>query len=185
MVRHAALLFRGQGYGGTGFREIVERAGAQRGVIYHHFPRGKAELAEEVIAFIDDQVGPAIETVCATADPVTALRLIMAGARMVMVDGDQPPGCPVAAVTLGAGPDDDTLKAAAHEVFNRWQHPFAACLQRNGFPEGQAADLAALLIAGLEGALILCRAAGTDEPLQRVTAALERALADAPAASAV
>lgn len=176
MIRQAALLFRGQGYAATGFREIVEKADTRRGVIYHHFPRGKTELAEEVLVLTDGTVGPAIEMVCANQDPVSAMHAIMAGAKLVMTGGDYPPGCPVAAIALGAGPDDAALLAAARDVFRRWQAPFRDCLHRNGISDPDASNLATLLIAGLEGALVLCRAEGTTEPLDRVAAALEHAL---------
>ncbi|ASF07522.1 LmrA/YxaF family transcription factor [Nocardia brasiliensis] len=105
------------------------------------------------------------------------MHAILAGAKMVMAGGDQPPGCAVAAVTLGAGPDDHTLHEATRAIFRRWQQPFQECLQRNGFDEGDAKNLATLLIAGMEGALVLCRAEGTTEPIDRVAAALEYALA--------
>ncbi|MFD6158265.1 TetR/AcrR family transcriptional regulator [Nocardia sp. NPDC060256] len=176
MIRQAALLFRGQGYAATGFREIVEKAGTHRGVIYHHFPRGKTELGEEVLALTDAAVGPAIEAVCADLDPVSAMRAIMAGAKMVMTGGGYPPGCPIAAIALGAGPEDPALLTAARDVFRRWQHPFQECLRRNGIHEPDATNLATLLIAGLEGALILCRTEGTVDPLDHVAAGLERAL---------
>ncbi|APA98469.1 TetR/AcrR family transcriptional regulator [Nocardia seriolae] len=176
MIRQAAKLFRGQGYAATGFREIVEKAETHRGVIYHHFPRGKAELAEEVVRLVDGTVGPAIEAVCANQEPVSAMRAVLAGAKMVMTGGGQRPGCPIAAVALGAGPGDAELLTATRDVFRQWQVPFRDCLRRNGFEEADATNLATLLIAGLEGALVLCRTEGDTEPLDRVADALERAL---------
>ncbi|MVU78185.1 TetR family transcriptional regulator [Nocardia sp. ET3-3] len=176
MIRQAALLFRARGYAATGFREIVEQAGTHRGVIYHHFPRGKTELAEEVVRLVDGAVGPAIEAVCSNQDPVSAMRAILAGVKMIMTGGEHPPGCAVAAVALGAGPDDAELLTAASDVFRRWQDSYRECLLRNGIPDPDATDLATLLIAGLEGALVLCRTEGTTEPLDRVAAGLERAL---------
>ena len=49
MVRSAAYLFRERGYSGTGFRDVIAHSGAPRGSIYHHFPDGKAQLAEEAV----------------------------------------------------------------------------------------------------------------------------------------
>ncbi|QUQ63180.1 TetR/AcrR family transcriptional regulator [Kutzneria sp. CA-103260] len=176
MIQQAALLFRGSGYAGTGIREVAEAAGAHRGVIYHHFAGGKAELATEVLAYVDSLVGPAIEAVCATEEPVPAMRAILAAAAVVMAGEDHPAGCAVAAVTLGAGPDEPALRSATREIFDRWQQAFRDCLWRNGFSGVAATNLATLLIAGLEGALVLCRAEGTTEPLARVADALEHAL---------
>jgi TetR/AcrR family transcriptional repressor of lmrAB and yxaGH operons len=176
MIQQAALLFRGSGYAGTGIREVAEAAGAHRGVIYHHFAGGKAELATEVLAYVDGLVGPAIEAVCAGQEPVPAMQAILAAAEVVMAGGDHPAGCAVAAVTVGAGPDEQSLRSMTREIFDRWQRAFRDCLLRNGFDTEAATNLATLLIAGLEGALVLCRAEGTTEPLARVAAGLEHAL---------
>ncbi|MFB7719833.1 TetR/AcrR family transcriptional regulator [Nocardia sp. NPDC056100] len=173
MIEQAALLFRGRGYGATGIREIATSAGAHRGVIYHHFPRGKTEVAEEVLAATDATVGAYIESWCTAQQPLSAMRAIIAGAKMIMASGEHPPGCPVAAITIGAGPDDEALREAARAIFERWQHAFRDCLRRNGTPDHEAANIATLLIAGIEGALVLCRAEGSNAPLDRVAAALE------------
>jgi len=45
----AAELFRRQGYAGTGLNQIVAAAQAPFGSLYHHYPGGKQQLAEEVI----------------------------------------------------------------------------------------------------------------------------------------
>ena len=44
-----AELFRRRGYAGTGLKQIVAEANAPFGSLYHHFPAGKQQLAEEVI----------------------------------------------------------------------------------------------------------------------------------------
>ncbi|QIS14950.1 hypothetical protein F5544_35600 [Nocardia arthritidis] len=64
-------------------------------------------------------------------------------------------------------------------IFRRWQGSFRDCLRRNGFDDADATNLAALLLAGLEGGLVLCRTEGGTAPLDQVAAALERALAPA------
>jgi TetR/AcrR family transcriptional repressor of lmrAB and yxaGH operons len=174
MIRQAALLFRGHGYAGTGIREVAEAAGAHRGVIYHHFPGGKTELATEVLTYVDGLVGPAVEAVCAEQEPIPAMRAVLAGAKLVMTGGSHPAGCPVAAITLGA--EDEELRSATREIFGRWRQAFQDCLRRNGFRADEAMSLATLLIAGLEGGLVLCRAEGTTEPLDHVETALEHAL---------
>ncbi|MFG1793208.1 TetR/AcrR family transcriptional regulator [Nocardia sp. NPDC049149] len=173
MIRQAAFLFRGRGYGATGIREIAQQAGAHRGVMYHHFPRGKTEVAEEVLAATDAAVGSYIESWCANQEPIPAMRAIIAGTKMMMAMGEHPPGSPVAAVALGAGPDDQTLRDTADAIYRRWQRAFRDCLRRNGTPDPDAANLATLLIAGIEGALVLCRAEGNNTPLDRLAAALE------------
>jgi AcrR family transcriptional regulator len=49
IVNSSAELFRRQGYTGTGLKQIVAAADAPFGSLYHFFPGGKEQLAEEVI----------------------------------------------------------------------------------------------------------------------------------------
>jgi AcrR family transcriptional regulator len=41
MIDAAKVSYRHHGVTATGFTEVLERAGATRGTIYHHFPGGK------------------------------------------------------------------------------------------------------------------------------------------------
>src|ERR1700693_3676029 len=45
----SAELFRRQGYAGTGLKQVVAQAGAPCGSLYHFFPEGKEQLADEVL----------------------------------------------------------------------------------------------------------------------------------------
>src|SRR3546814_14245285 len=40
-----AKLMSRRGYAGVGLNEIVEKSGAPKGSLYHHFPEGKEQLA--------------------------------------------------------------------------------------------------------------------------------------------
>ena len=48
-IAAAERLFRIQGYTATGLIQILKESGAPKGSFYFHFPRGKAQLAEEAI----------------------------------------------------------------------------------------------------------------------------------------
>ncbi len=69
MIISATELFRENGYSGTGFRDVVAHSGAPRGSIYHHFPGGKTELAEEAVRLAGDVVAARIERAAADGDP--------------------------------------------------------------------------------------------------------------------
>jgi hypothetical protein len=60
-------------------------------------------------------------------------------------------------------------------VLEDWQRTLAAHLKRAGAPARRAAGLATLLLTTLEGAHILCRAAGDIRPFDRAAAALRQA----------
>ena len=48
IVEAGAMLFRRQGWSGTGMKQIAAAAAAPFGSIYHFFPGGKDELSAEV-----------------------------------------------------------------------------------------------------------------------------------------
>lgn len=176
MIERAASLFRERGYAATGVREIAAQAGTNRGVIYHHFPGGKTELATEALAYVDGIVSPAIAAICAELKPASAMHAVMAAAKTHMVDENGRPGCTVAAIALGADSADAKLRDAAERIFRSWQQSFRECLHREGWSEQDATNVATLLMAALEGGLIFSRAEGNTDALDRIARGIEYVL---------
>lgn len=174
MVAAAAALFRERGYDGAGFREVVARAGAARGAIYHHFPGGKAQLGREVVTVVGGEISVQVEEACRSVPPAVAVERLCDLAGHLLVSGPGVAGCPIAAVALSGDDPDGTLRAAAAEVFGRWEHAIANNLRRAGSDREEAAATATLCVAAVEGAVLFCRATGDDRPLRQVRRALVR-----------
>ncbi|EFC86376.1 TetR/AcrR family transcriptional regulator [Parafrankia sp. EUN1f] len=168
MVVAAAELFRERGYDGTGCRDVVARAHAARGAIYHHFPGGKTQIGVDAARWAGDRVAQRIEAACADAAPVDAVRAVLDLAEQILIGGGGPAGCPVAAVALSAEDTDGTLRAVANNAFDRWRTAIAGCLTSDGVAAARAARFAAMTVAAVEGAVVLCRAAGGIEPYRDV-----------------
>ncbi len=90
-------------------------------------------------------------------------------------------GCPVVGVAAESHPEAPELGAAAAAAFERWQSTLARRLHDGGYtgPE-EAEDMAGLIIAALEGATVMARAAGDREPLVRAGRQIARALRGGP-----
>ncbi len=184
MVRGATQLLRERGYTGTGFREVIERTGAPRGSIYHHFPGGKAELAREAVDHAGEVAGAAIDDSLAAGDPIGALRAFVELWRADFVRSGGRAGCPIVAVAVEAHDEAPELLDAADGAFRRWQRAFAGSLSRAGVGRTRAARLAALVVSAVEGAIVLSRARRDPQPLLDVTRELEATLREAIAAAA-
>ncbi len=76
---------------------------------------------------------------------------------------------------MGA-PSASSAVRRAGAVFAVWQEYLAALLVHTGLEEARAMDLSVLLLASMEGPLVLCRAQRTLEPFDRVAAQLVRAV---------
>jgi len=176
MLVAGAELFRDRGFDGTGFREVVARAGAARGAIYHHFPQGKLQLATEVVDLTGGRIAEIVEAECTAHPPREAVRRLIDIAERIMFEPDLRPGCPVAAVTLAADDPDGRLRFTAARIFDRWRAAIADCLVRADLAAENAQRFATLAVASIEGSLLLCRAEGGPQPLRDVGVALQEHL---------
>ena len=172
-----AELFRRQGYAGTGLKQLVARADAPFGSLYHHFPGGKDELTAEVIrrsagfylALFDEVVGP--ET-----DVVDGVRAFFAGAAETLEQTDYADACPIAVVALEVASTNDVLRAATHDVFEVWLGGLTMWFATAGIAADEARGLALHFLATLEGAFLLSRAARDTEAMHRTGEAVARAV---------
>ena len=65
MIASAIRLFSEHGLTATSVRDVVEHAGAPRGSVYHHFPGGKDQLAQEAVQSAGDRIGALIDAALA------------------------------------------------------------------------------------------------------------------------
>jgi TetR/AcrR family transcriptional regulator, lmrAB and yxaGH operons repressor len=174
MIQSALILMGERGIEATSFSQVIEHSGAPRGSIYHHFPGGKSQLVEEATRYAGDTVakllGQAVEE---AEDPVAAIDTIVNFWRTVMYNSDFAAGCPVIAATL-EGDHSPAARAAAKDVFQRWEELYAEMLERAGIPEERARSLGSIAISAVEGAVILSRAERSNGPLERVADELQR-----------
>lgn len=164
MIAATVSALERQGVDGMSFTDVLRTSGAARGAIYHHFPGGKAQLVAEAAA----QVGRDAQARFAelpAPDPVTVVESFLAAIEPVVQASACGGGCAVAAVTVHEGRDgSDTLRDLAAGVFASWRGQLADRLSAAGLDPAEASGLAALLLALLEGAHVMCRAAGTIDP---------------------
>lgn len=162
-----------RGLHGVGLADILERADAPKGVLYHHFPGGKTELAIAAIHATAAELGGGLEQLMRREpDPARAMQAWIQGALKRLESSRFERGCPLATVALESTADDPALRAALAEAFAAMRGHIAAALQRAGHaPEGAAA-LAALIVAAYEGGLLQARVAQSLEPLLLATRSL-------------
>ncbi|MCC5574169.1 TetR/AcrR family transcriptional regulator [Microtetraspora sp. AC03309] len=174
IIMGAADLIRRRGLAGSTVRDLAAHSGAPLGSTYHYFPRGKQQLAAEAVRFAGELVTRSLEREL-EAGPVAGLRAFLALWRQIVIDSDFSAGCPVLAVAVEEPPADTDPEAvhAAAEVFTTWEDLLAASLRDHGAPAGDAAQLATLIVAAVEGTVALCRAKRGIEPLDAVATQLE------------
>lgn len=168
MVDATVRALRQRGVAGMSFTEVLQDSGAARGAIYHHFPGGKAQLVAEAAARNGQDVRDFLGALAADS-PQVVVQAFLDGVRPVVLESASGSGCAVAAVTVDAGLDaeGDALRQIAATTFESWIDQLAERFTVAGLESAEATGLATTLITLLEGAHVLCRAAGTIEPFDR------------------
>ncbi|MEH1015917.1 TetR family transcriptional regulator C-terminal domain-containing protein [Micromonospora sp. CPCC 206060] len=179
IVAGAADLIRRRGLAGSTIRDLAGHSGAPLGSTYHYFPRGKQQLAAEAIHHAGHRVSEIIDREL-HAGPAAALRAFLALWRQTVIDNDFRAGCVVLAVAIEEPSDDsDEATAAAAQVFTTWHRKLATALREHGATPEQAGQVATLVVAGVEGAVAMCRAQRDIRPFDDVAAQLEELVRNA------
>ncbi len=167
IIGASAELFRRQGYPATGVKQIVKDASAPFGSLYHFFPGGKEQLAEETIRWSGAQYGELVPAIFDPApDVATGVRDFFFGAAAHLRDTDYEDACPIATIALEVASTSEPLRRATADVFESWIAALEGRLVGAGIDPDPAHGLALMVLAALEGAFILGRATRSTEALE-------------------
>ena len=178
MVVSAALLIRERGAHATAISDVLEHSGAPRGSAYHYFPGGRTQLLCEAVDYAGDHVG----TIIAEAEGgLELLDTLIDKYRRQLLDSDFRAGCPIVAVSVEAGEQQDRERMTpvierAAAVFDRWTELIVQRFVADGIPRDQAAELAVLATSAIEGAIVLARVRRDLTPLDLVHRQLRNTL---------
>ncbi|UXY31649.1 TetR/AcrR family transcriptional regulator [Streptomyces sp. HUAS TT20] len=175
IVAGAADMIGRRGLNATSIREMAKHAKAPLGSTYHYFPDGKQQLATEAVRYAGETVARSLRKEL-RAGPAAGLRAFLDLWRKIVVDTEFRAGCPVLAVSIEEPPADEVpaAVAAAAEIFDEWEGLLAASLREHGADSDQAAQLATLIVAAVEGTVAMCRARRSTQPLDHTAEQLRK-----------
>ena len=166
-------LFWKTGYAATGVRDIVAAAGASPGSFTNHFA-SKEDFAGEVLdryfAYVCGLVDAALAD--RSAPPVQRLRRYLDAITSKLEEADWARGCMVGNFSLETSPTSEPLRQKLGDIFARWRQPFATCIAE-GQQAGEittafsATDLADVLLASWQGAILRMKVERDPAPLER------------------
>jgi TetR/AcrR family transcriptional repressor of lmrAB and yxaGH operons len=155
---------------------VIAESGAPWGSQAHHFPGGKQQLAAEAVT----QAGTAYEAILraalSSAHPAEAVAAWAELAAAQLEASGWVDGCPVATVALEEAARSHSLALACHGAFSQWHAELARSFTVHDIEASEADSLATLVLAAMEGGLLLSRAARDQGPILIVGAELARNL---------
>jgi AcrR family transcriptional regulator len=166
LIRAAEQLLRTQGYSGTGLKQLTAAADAPWGSLYHFFPGGKAELAAEAARYAGEIYAEGWRrTFDRSETPGEAIERVFLAETKVLESSDYRDGCPITSMTMDIASTDERLRVACDRAFGLWLETMSDGFQRHGAPTEAADALASFVLAAIEGAIVLSRAAKSPTPL--------------------
>lgn len=144
----------------TGMREIVTEAGAPRGSLQHYFPGGKLEIISDALLWSGDVSARRVQrslNELRSRTPSALLVSIVDTWRRELTEEQFSAGCPLVAAAADTAATSEQLRQVLRRAFDGWLEPLSRSLVDLGVPRERSANLAVVVVAALEGAIILAR----------------------------
>lgn len=173
LVEEVARTFRANGYHGTTLSIVSDRTGLGRSSIYHHFGRGKLEMAQRSLDAIERFIGTLGETASATHLSSREKWEMMRAMLHKHYEGGML-GCLLAVFALEDVPDD--LRARTKKLFESWIGATAELYRVGDVGSLDALAIAERHVAFIQGALVLSRAQDDPAPFEQAMTDIAEAL---------
>lgn len=159
LLLQAELLVRGRGYSGFSYADLAEAVGIRKASIHHHF-RTKEDLGIALIAAYDARYDEALDAILSRHPQ--ALARIEAYGRLYLTGVEKGLGCLCAALAVELDTLPTRLRADIARFFGKhveWlEGVLAEGVAQGGIrPDVAPGDTARMIVATLEGALLLER----------------------------
>jgi AcrR family transcriptional regulator len=150
--------FRDKGYEGASLAELSAATGLVKSSLYHYFPGGKQDMAEQVMAHLDRQLETDLfKPMRSAQSPARKL-----GAMLETIDAFYEGGRKACLLErLCASVDRGRFRRPLRRAFTIWMDAVEAICLEAGLSKTVARARAEDFVVRIEGALIVC--AGTDD----------------------
>ncbi len=173
ILHQAAELFNQQGYAGSSMSDIMRVTGLQKGGIYNHF-QSKDDLALQAFDFAIARMKQHI--LFALRSKRNAVERLQAIIGVFSSFADNPPikgGCPLLNTAVESDDAHPALRERTQQAMNSWLHLIRRIIE-TGIekgeirPEVSADEIATVIIATLEGAIMMSKLYGDSIHMHRV-----------------
>lgn len=176
IIELAAPLFNQRGFAGCSMQDVMEATGLEKGGLYRHF-HSKEDLAAEAFRYsLAQAVKLRTDHLDQTHGSLELLRSFVE--RFVETTSSVPGGCPLMNTAIDSDDGNPTLRELAREGLSEWRTRLFKIVEE-GIRRGEIRkkaeprSVANLIIATLEGALMMSRLEGKKTPLKDARAALD------------
>jgi TetR/AcrR family transcriptional regulator, transcriptional repressor for nem operon len=178
ILKKSGVLFNTKGYKATSISEITDATGLTKGAIYRHF-ENKEKLEQESLFYLSsimfEEVKSKVKQQLTAREKLKAVfRYFESYVTAPVVKG----GCPLLNAAIESDDAHPVLRKTALRILNILEESVIAILE-NGIrykqikPQVDKEAFACLVIASLEGAIMMSKLRGNNDDLRRIISHLE------------
>ncbi len=150
---------RERGFGSSAIKDVLERADATAGSMYHFFPNGKDELAAAAVRQVGLAGTEALAGILDQSDSVAEAAVVFYEALIADMEASGfKYGCPIGVPSTEAAFTVETVREAGAAVFSAWITTMAEALEAEGWDPDSAVAAARFSVCAYEGASTVARA---------------------------
>ncbi len=173
ILAQSAQLFNRQGYAGASLADIMRETGLEKGGIYNHFS-SKEQLTLEAFDYacglLQQRVRQALAGKLNAIERLVALVSVFQG---IIEDPPMVGGCPILNTAIEADDANEILRDRARAAIDDWRITIQRIVNKGidrqeMRPDINADEVASILIATLEGAIMLSNLYKDPAHIQRV-----------------
>ena len=178
ILKHAGRLFNSHGYKATSIGHITKATGYTKGAVYRHF-KSKERLEAETLTYLTsllyENLGKRIKN---ERNAGNKLRAILSYFESYITKPPIQGGCPLLNAAIEADDSNPLLRKKAHSILEKLKESVVHILDR-GIEFKQIKKtvdknyFATVIIASLEGAIMMSKLAKTDQDIRIVINHLE------------
>lgn len=167
-------LFRQFGYEGVTLSKISQETGLGKASLYHHFPKGKAEMAEAALSHVNQWLETSIFQILERKEsPIARFKSMCEESNRFFNQGQN--SCLLAVLVIEKS-SDDLFHPQISVAFSRWIGAIAKVLIDAGLDQKLARERAEDAIIAIQGALIVSHGLRDFAPFQRILEQLPQQL---------
>lgn len=179
ILHHAGSLFNLQGYKATSISHITDATGYTKGAIYRHF-KNKEKLEEQSLVYLMGIMFEKLrEQIKMHDNAIDKLKAIIHFFELYVTKSPIKGGCPLLNVAIEADDNSPHLRKKANAILETLKESIIVILS-NGIKYGQLKKsidkeyYATIIIASLEGAIMMSKLSKSDRAIQLVILHLEK-----------
>jgi len=169
-----SAVFKDYGYEGASLAILSDATGLKKPSLYHRFPRGKEQMAEEVLSFtyawIEKNILQPLKT---PASPEKKIALFATQIGKLYNNGKDACLLNVLSTTKAV---DNPFASAIHSTFETLKTALSEIAMEKNIDRKEAEIRAERVLIEIQGALVLSRGTGATAPFKRILQNLPKTL---------